>query len=90
MEATRFDRSRLRAARLEAGFSQAGLAAQAAMHVTTVGEYERGLKIPGFDAFVRLIEVLDLRPEALITDYEAPVGTSEPTMQSTRQDEDAS
>jgi transcriptional regulator with XRE-family HTH domain len=56
----------LRAMREERGLSQEGFAWEAGVHRTYVGGVERGERNPSFESLLRLANVLEVNPSAII------------------------
>ena len=48
------------------------LAEKADLSVNYVGDLERGVKTPSLDAFIRIVEALDVPADVLIRDTAAP------------------
>jgi transcriptional regulator with XRE-family HTH domain len=57
----------IRQLRTERGLSQEELADQAEMHVTHVGDLERGVRNPSYTTLVRLSRALGVEPGALVS-----------------------
>jgi len=68
----------LRGLREEAGISQAALARQAKIPVSTLGNWERDRGFPSAGAFLRLTEALGVSPERLAQGVEDPVDDEPP------------
>ena len=60
---------RIREARKKIGFTQDQLAERLDVSVEFVGQIERGLKLPGMQVFIKLIEVLNVSADYLLRDY---------------------
>ena len=58
--------SLLREVRLRVGLTQEQLADRSALHRTTIGLLERGLRTPSLDTFLRLCWALDVKPEDFV------------------------
>jgi transcriptional regulator with XRE-family HTH domain len=56
----------VRALRIQVELTQEGLADEARLHRTYVGDLERGLKSPTLDVIVGLADALDVEPQALV------------------------
>jgi transcriptional regulator with XRE-family HTH domain len=67
------DRKRLgkiiRKLRLEKGWTQEDLAAQAGLHSTYLGGVERGERNVGFDNLLKIARALQVHPSALFAEF---------------------
>lgn len=57
----------VRLARVEAGLSQEALVDAAGLHITVLGDVERGVGNPNYETLIRLSRALDTTPGALLT-----------------------
>ena len=86
---SRFAPDRLRATRLRANLGAVELSKLIPVDNTTYYEWERGVKVPALDSYLRLIAALGCDFDALLNDHEVPLSTSRPTMKRSVQDENA-
>ena len=63
---------RIREQRRKKGWTMDKLAEKADLSVNYVGDLERGVKMPSLDAFIRIVEALDVPADVLIRDTAAP------------------
>ena len=59
---------KLKAARLEKGYTQQALADLAGIGNVYLGEIERGLKMPSMRSFIKIIEALDVSADYILRD----------------------
>lgn len=57
----------VRLARVEAGLSQEALVDAAGLHITVLGDVERGVGNPNYETLIRLARALGTTPGALLT-----------------------
>lgn len=57
----------VRLARVEAGLSQEALADAAGLHITVLGDVERGVGNPEYATLVKLARALNVAPGAIVT-----------------------
>lgn len=62
---------RIREQRRKKGWTMDKLAEKADLSVNYVGDLERGVKTPSMDAFIRIVEALDVPADVLIRDSAA-------------------
>lgn len=74
--------ARLRQQRKQKGWTIEQFAERVGLSPNYMGDLERGLKLPRFETFLRIVEVLDISADALIRDSVTPasyVATDEVT-----------
>lgn len=66
--------TRLRLARLRAGYTQQMLAEKAGIGNVYLGEIERGIKIPSLPIFSRLVDILQVSADSILREDPLPAG----------------
>ena len=60
--------AKIKAARLQRGFTQQALAKVAGLGNVYLGEIERGIKMPSLNSFIKIIDALDVSADYILRD----------------------